>query len=118
MLSPPDMTFRRDLIGPRLEAWNALLGRLAVVQLSTGSDIFRWTLKENGCFSVDSMYRALIQYDTPVDKNEKLWKMKIPIKLKKLHGMLVEELYSPKITLLSVLGKEVKSVFSVYMMRR
>ena len=81
--SPPDMTFRRDLVGPRLDAWNALLGRLAMVQLSTGSDIFQWTLNENGFFSVGSMYRALIQYDTPVDKNEKLWKMKIPLKIKK-----------------------------------
>ena len=31
--SPPVMTFRRDLIGPRLEAWNALLGRLAMIEL-------------------------------------------------------------------------------------
>ena len=52
--SPPVMTFRRDLIGHRLEAWNALLGRLAMIQLSTGTDEFRWTLTDNGRFSVDS----------------------------------------------------------------
>ena len=69
--SPPTMTFRRDLVGPRLEAWNTLLGRLAMVHLSSGSDIFRWTLHENGKFSVDSMYRALIQSDMPID-NKKL----------------------------------------------
>ena len=80
--SPPVMTFRRDLIGPRLEALNALLGRLATIQLTNGSDEFRWTLNENGRFSVDSMYRALIQYGVPVEKYEKFWKMKIPLKSK------------------------------------
>ena len=114
--SPPVVTFGRDLVGPKLEAWNALLERLAMVQLSTGKDIFRWTLNENGKFSVDSMYRALIQSDMPVDKNKKLWKMKIPLNFF-FHSTLVGELSSPKITLLSVLGREVQSVFSVYMMR-
>ena len=74
--SPPIMTFTRDLVGPRLEAWNILIGRLAMIHLSLG-DIFRWTLHENGQFSVVSMYRALIQSDMPVD-NKKLCKMKMP----------------------------------------
>ena len=76
--SPPHVTFRRVLTGPRLAAWDALLERLTMIQLSTGSDVFRWTLNENGRFSVDSMYRSLIQSDVPVDKYEKLWKIKIP----------------------------------------
>jgi hypothetical protein len=38
--SPPNVTFRRDLIGPRLIAWNSLLQRLDSVQLSYGSDEF------------------------------------------------------------------------------
>jgi hypothetical protein len=54
--SPPDVTFMRDLIGQRLVAWNALLQRLATVQLSSGPDEFRWNLLKNGEFSVDSMY--------------------------------------------------------------
>ena len=43
-----------------------------MVPLSPGSDIFRWTLHENGKFSVDSMYRALIQSDLPVDNKKTL----------------------------------------------
>ena len=31
---PPNVTFRRDLIGPRLQSWNILLQRLTTVQLS------------------------------------------------------------------------------------
>ena len=51
--SPPNMSFRRTLYGPRLVLWNALLGRLASVQLTQGSDEFRWNLTGNGVFSVD-----------------------------------------------------------------
>ena len=69
---PPNMTFRRTLFGPRLVMWNDLLGRLTQVQLSQGSDEFRWNLQENGLFSVDSMYRALIHSDIPVDDNKKI----------------------------------------------
>src|SRR3954462_1654662 len=70
--SPPNIAFRRDLSGPRLASWNALLERLAVVQLSQGHDEFRWNLNRNGKFSVDSMYRALVQPEIPVDNNYKI----------------------------------------------
>jgi hypothetical protein len=77
------VSFRRDLIGPRLTAWNALLQRLDSIQLFVGSDEFRWNLHANGNFSVDSLYKAIIQSDIPVDfYNRKIWKMKIPLKTK------------------------------------
>jgi hypothetical protein len=63
---PSNVTFWRDLIGPRLASWNALLQRLATVQLSQGADEFRWNLHESGKFSVDSMYKALVQPSRPV----------------------------------------------------
>ena len=80
--SPSNVTFRRTLLGQRLAMWDALLGRLAVVQLSQGPDEFRWNLLSNGKFSVDSMYRAMINSDVPVDNNKKIWKLRIPLKLK------------------------------------
>jgi hypothetical protein len=80
--SPLDVTFRRYLLGPRLVAWNALLQRLATVQLSPKPDEFWWNLHKNGEFSVDSMYNALIHLDVPVDNNKMIWKMKIPLKTK------------------------------------
>ncbi|KAK1654004.1 hypothetical protein QYE76_071809 [Lolium multiflorum] len=49
--SPPSMTFKRDLVGPRLAAWNELLQRLASIQLVQGTDEFRWSLTKNGVFS-------------------------------------------------------------------
>jgi hypothetical protein len=55
--SPLDVTFRRDLIGPTLVAWNALLQRLESIQLSTGPDEFCWNLHPDGKFSVGSLYK-------------------------------------------------------------
>jgi hypothetical protein len=78
------MSFRRDLSGQRLVSWNALLLRLANIQLQPGHDVFRWNLHENGKFSVASMYNALIQPDLPIDKNSnnRLWKLKLPLRIK------------------------------------
>jgi hypothetical protein len=75
--SPSDVTFRQDLIGPRLEAWNTLLQRLDSIQVSPRHDVFRWNLHANGGFSVDLLYNAILQSDLPVDNNKKIWKMKI-----------------------------------------
>jgi hypothetical protein len=91
--SHPDVTFRRDLIGQRLVAWNALLQHLATVQLSPEIDVFRWNLHKNGEFFVDSMYNALIYLNIPVDNNNMIWKMKISLKPKCLGGIFVAELF-------------------------
>jgi hypothetical protein len=64
VISPPDVTFRRDLSGQHLLDWNALLQCLASVHLQDGHDVFRWSLHENGKFSVGAMYNALITPDT------------------------------------------------------
>ena len=65
--SPPNVSFRRSLLGPRQASWNALLLRLDSVQLTEGPDKLRWNLTKNGKFSVDSMYRALSLPEVPVD---------------------------------------------------
>jgi hypothetical protein len=38
--NPPNVMFRRTLFGPRLVSWEALLLRLANIQLTTQKDIF------------------------------------------------------------------------------
>jgi hypothetical protein len=82
--SPPSVSFRRDLSGQSLVSWNALLQRLENIQLQPGQDDFRWNLHENGKFSVASMYNALILPDVSIDKtsDNKLWKLKIPLRIK------------------------------------
>uniref|UniRef100_A0ACD5YIW8 Uncharacterized protein n=1 Tax=Avena sativa TaxID=4498 RepID=A0ACD5YIW8_AVESA len=73
---PPNVSFRRSLIEPRLVSCNNLLLRLSTIQLSDGVDVFKWKLLESGKFSVGSLYRALVQPDILVDDNSKIWKMK------------------------------------------
>jgi hypothetical protein len=43
---------------------------------------FRWNVDESGKFSMYSMCKDLIQRKVPVDNNEKVWKMNIPLKMK------------------------------------
>jgi hypothetical protein len=74
------VTFRMSLIGPRLVSWEALLQRLANVQLTNRKNEFRWNLHENGKFSVASMHNAMIVSHLPVLDNKKIWMMKIPLK--------------------------------------
>jgi hypothetical protein len=80
--NPLNMMFRRNLYGPRLVSWEALLQRLANIHLTDMKDEFHWNLLGNGKFSVASMYNALILTDLPVLDNKKIWKMKIPLKNK------------------------------------
>jgi hypothetical protein len=80
--SPPNVTFRRVLFGQRLLAWNSLIDRLGDIQLWPEPDEFRWNLHVDGTFSVHSLYKAILYSAIPVDNNKKIWKMKIPLKIK------------------------------------
>jgi hypothetical protein len=53
-----------------------------MVQLTEGSDEFHWNLNVNRKFSLESMYRALVDTTGSVDNNHKIWKMKVPLKIK------------------------------------
>ena len=80
--SPPNISFRRDLIGPRLMSWHNLLSRLDSINIRQGRDVFCWNLTTSGSFTVDSMYRALMHSEVPMSNNKKIWKSKIPLKVK------------------------------------
>ena len=78
---PPNVSWRRDLIGPKLVAWNNLLPRIANLVLTQDQDKFHWNLTQNGEFSVKSHYLALVHSDLP-NINKVIWKLKIPLKVK------------------------------------
>jgi hypothetical protein len=82
--SPPNVSFRKDLSSQRLVSWNALLLSLVNIQLQPVHDVFRWNQHENGKCLVASMYNALIRPELPIDKNSnnKLWKLKRPLRIK------------------------------------
>jgi hypothetical protein len=58
------------------------------VQLSKVADDFIWNVHESGKFSLDFMYTALVHSDAPVDNNKKIWKMKVPLRIK-VFGMYI-----------------------------
>jgi hypothetical protein len=80
--SSPNVSFRRDLFGPRLAVWIDLLGRLDMVQLTEGSDKLYWNLNANKKSAVETMYRAFVNTIVAVDNNHKIWKMKVSLKIK------------------------------------
>ena len=76
----PNLSWRRDLIGPKLVAWNNLLPRIANIELADEQDEFHWNLHPNGKFSVKSHYQVLLRIDIP-NINKLIWK-KAPLKIK------------------------------------
>ena len=61
--------------------WNNLTTRLANITLNHEWDDFKWNLDQTGVFSVKSHYLRLIHRNIP-NTNKKLWKLKIPLKIK------------------------------------
>jgi hypothetical protein len=79
--TPLNISFHRYLTGNNLVLWNNLVSRIATVRLGDTDDIFRWKLHQNGQFSIHSMYLALINNGF-VDTNKRMWKVRIPLKIK------------------------------------
>jgi hypothetical protein len=63
--TPLNFTWRRDIIGSELVAWNHLFPRIANIVLSHEQDEFKWNLTPDGRFSVKSHYLALAHTGAP-----------------------------------------------------
>jgi hypothetical protein len=107
---PPNVIFRRDLLGPRLSAWNVLLQR---IYYSTTKWI-RWILlkssqeRKNLC---GLHVQCTNPPDVPVDNNNnKLWNLK-PFKIKVFGWYLRKWVILPKVTLWSGNGMVVRDMF-------
>jgi hypothetical protein len=57
--TPLNFSWRRDLIGPKLTAWNDQFPRIANRRLTQEQDVFHWNLDLKGQFSVKSHYLVL-----------------------------------------------------------
>jgi hypothetical protein len=79
--TPLNISFRRALVGNKLLEWLNLVAQISNVELVGGSDYFRWNLTKSGLFSVRSLYLHLIDTQPPF-LHRKLWKIKIPLKIK------------------------------------
>jgi hypothetical protein len=80
--TPLNISFRRYLAGNNMVLRNNLVTRVALlVDLVDSEDVFHWNLHQHGQFSVHSTYLALINNGF-VDTNRKMWKVRIPLKIK------------------------------------
>jgi hypothetical protein len=75
------LQFRRWLDERAQNQLRQLRDLLVVCLLSNEKDIARWSWEKSGTFSVKSMYNHLFSGD-PDEPNTKLWKSKIPLKIK------------------------------------
>jgi hypothetical protein len=78
---PLNISFRRYLTGNILLLWNNLAQRIVLTQLRDAEDVFEWNLRQSDQFYVHSMYLALINNGF-VDMNKRMWKVRIPLKIK------------------------------------
>jgi hypothetical protein len=62
---PFNLSFRRALVGDKLNEWQALVTNVAHVNLNEESDIFSWRLHASGNFTVHLMYQFLKNQDVP-----------------------------------------------------
>ncbi|WVZ50186.1 hypothetical protein U9M48_001463, partial [Paspalum notatum var. saurae] len=78
--SPLNISFRRGLVGNKLQEWHNLVANLMFVNLEEGNDTFVWGLDKSGSFSVKSMYNSLINNGIVV--SQEIWHFRIPLKIK------------------------------------
>lgn len=87
--NPLNVAFRRSLVGNNLIAWHQLVATVMNTQLMDRRDIFRWSLSQDGRFTVSSMYKMLIAPNVTRHKHI-IWKLKIPLKIKIFMWYLVK----------------------------
>ena len=78
--NPYNVSLRRSLVGIKLREWQSLVAKLANINLVEGNDSFVWSLQKSGLFTVNSMYRHMINNGTKVTLE--IWRTKIPLKIK------------------------------------
>lgn len=86
---PLNVSFRRALVHDNLSSWHRLVASVAFVELNDNNDVFRWDLNKSGSFTVKSMYLALIQ-EGVVARNNPIWQLKVPLKIKVFLWFLVK----------------------------
>jgi hypothetical protein len=79
--SPLNISFRRALVDNNIREWLGLVAQISQVQFKEGSDFFKWNLTKSGLFIIQSLYHHLIDKHPPF-QHRKIWKMRIPLKIK------------------------------------
>ena len=78
---PLNVSFRRAIVGKYLKDWLKVVAEVILVSLTNQNDSSVWEAQKNGLFSVNSMYK-FIMYRDVIPKNDMIWKLKVPLKIK------------------------------------
>jgi hypothetical protein len=78
---PLNISFRRSLVDNNQRHWLHLVARVSYIDLVDGKDHFKWPLMKNILFTVRSMYLDALDADPPF-QHRKIWKWKLPLKIK------------------------------------
>jgi hypothetical protein len=79
---PLNISFRRSLVDNNLRQWLHLVAPVSNVVLEDGNDYYKWLLTKNGLYTVRTMYLHVIDKHPPF-QHKKIWKWKLPLKIKK-----------------------------------
>jgi hypothetical protein len=78
---PLNISSRRSLVDNNLRHWLHLVSRVSNVDLVDGKDHFKWPLTKNGLFTILLMYLDALDTHPPFH-HRKIWKWKLPLKIK------------------------------------
>jgi hypothetical protein len=95
---PLNVSFHRFLNKNNLLLWNDLVGRIMHVRHNDQVDVFVWNLHQNGQYTIKSLYTILISNGV-VHMNKQLWKLRVPLKIKKIMWHMRREVVLTKVNL-------------------
>jgi hypothetical protein len=72
-----NVDFRRSLSENNLASLNQVVARVFTISLADRRDVFVWDLLQQGQFTINSMYRALVARNI-VSRNHPIWDLKLP----------------------------------------
>ena len=63
--TPLNISFRRALVGDKLDEWEDLVAKITHINLTDERDLFIWILHNSGHFTACSMYLDKMNQNTP-----------------------------------------------------
>jgi hypothetical protein len=74
--------FRRPFGPGELAQWEDMLTELGCVSIQEGNDGIHWCLEKSGQYTIRSMYRSLVHRGVLNPHMRRVWKARLPMKLK------------------------------------
>ena len=108
-----NIQFNRSFGALELIEWEELGEKLSNVSLQSGKDTPVWALEKSECYSTKSMYRFFMFRGVQSNRLDKLWKSKLPMKLKIFMWLALHEKLQTGVALKKKKWKGKPTAFSV-----